>query len=114
MNVNWPDLSQHTSDFLRLCGTVVEPTEALARWLKTKRYLTSSFRKKSKTYYVRFLTAGSPKKNHFHIEIASRAVFVTAPKSTAKLAVIESCFDKVMGLSLNLRATAEFEKSIAD
>src|SRR6266566_4811386 len=114
MDLNWPDLSQHTSDYLRLCGTVVEPTEAAAKWLKTERLITSSFRKRSKTYYVRFLTGGSAKKNHFHIEIASRAVFAKAPKSTAKLAEIGSCFDKVVGLSLNLSARAEFENSIAD
>ena len=113
MKLHWPNLSQRTSDFLQLCGSVVEPPEAIGRWLKSERLLLSSFRKESKRYFVRFLTGGA-RKNHFHIEIASSALFATMPKSTAKLTQIANCFEKVVGLSLNLRARAEFENSIAD
>jgi len=74
----------------------------------------SSFRKRSKTYYVRILTGESAKKNHVHLEIASRTIFQSPPKATAKSAEIASLFDKLAGLTLNLNATAEFESSIAD
>lgn len=113
MNVNWPDLSRHRSDYLQLCGMVVEPTKAVARWLNTERLLISSLRRRSKKYYIRFLTGGA-RKNHVHIEIASSTVFAKEPKSTAKLPEIVSCFDRVVGLSLKVMARAEFENSIAD
>jgi hypothetical protein len=114
MDLNWPDLSQHNSDYLRLCGTVVEPTDPVAKWLKTDRLVVSSFRRRSKTYYVRFSTGGRAKKNHVHMEIASRAMLARPPKPTVKLAEIESYIDKVAGLSLKVSAAAEFESSIAE
>jgi hypothetical protein len=113
MDVIWPNLKRHTSDYLRLCGSIVEPSAAAGKWLKKKRNLVSSFRKTSKTYYVRFVTGGRVK-NHFHIEIASAAMISPVPESTAKLREIQECFSNVEGLAIDIKAGAEFESRTVD